>query len=197
MTRDSSQSHFCKISEFLMNKPSSFAQKEMRIFCFNDDQDWGKFSIWLSSRGAGVTVSDSDSAPVPKFWNPSPAIFQIWVFDSCSDSGYNQQSNLNWVMFYLRIHHTDSCYCRNWKVTPGPVFPKFLTSSPGSGSKGKTQNPARVDPGYPHPVPPLLSSFAMLHFKDQVSPTCVEADLRLCFHWGVSRGTIYWHLIVV
>jgi len=42
-----------------------------------------------------------------------------------------------------------------------------------------------------------LSSCAMLHFEDQVFPTCVEADLRLCFHWGVSRGTIYWHLIVV
>ena len=31
--------------------------------------------------------------------------------------------------FYLRNDHTDSCYCRNWKVTPGPgpVFLKFLT----------------------------------------------------------------------
>jgi len=37
----------------------------------------------------------------------------------------------------------------------------------------------------------------MLHFKYQMSPTSVEADLRLCFHWGVSRGTIYWHLMVV
>jgi len=37
MTRDSSQSHFYKISEFLMDKPSSFAYKEMRIFCFSDD----------------------------------------------------------------------------------------------------------------------------------------------------------------
>ena len=41
-----------------------------------------------------------------------------------------------------------------------------------------------------------LSSCAMLHFKYQVYPTCVEAGLRLCFHSGVSRGTIYWHLIV-
>jgi len=32
-----------------------------------------------------------------------------------------------------------------------------------------------------------LSSRAMLNFKDQVSPTCIEEDLRLCFHWGVSR----------
>jgi len=33
-----------------------------------------------------------------------------------------------------------------------------------------------------------LSSRAMLHFKDQASPTCVKGDLRLCFHWGVSRA---------
>ena len=45
MTRDSSQSNFHKISEFLMDKPSSFAHKEMRNFCFSDDQDWGKFSV--------------------------------------------------------------------------------------------------------------------------------------------------------
>jgi len=32
MTRDSSQSHFYKIAEFLMDTPSSFAHKEMRIF---------------------------------------------------------------------------------------------------------------------------------------------------------------------
>ena len=32
--------------------------------------------------------------------------------------------------FYLRNDHTDSCYCRNWKVTPGPVFLKFLTRGP-------------------------------------------------------------------
>jgi len=33
-----------------------------------------------------------------------------------------------------------------------------------------------------------LSSCAMLHFKDQVSTTCIKEDLRLCFHWGVSRA---------
>jgi len=33
-----------------------------------------------------------------------------------------------------------------------------------------------------------LSGRAMLHFKDQVSLTCTEADLRLCFNWRVSRA---------
>jgi len=45
-----------------------------------------------------------------------------------------------------------------------------------------------------------LSSCAMLHFKDQVSPTCEEGDLRLFFHWGVSReqyiDTLSWFNVV-
>jgi len=45
MTRDSSQSHFYKIPEPLMNKLSSFAHKGMSIFYFSDDQDWRKFSV--------------------------------------------------------------------------------------------------------------------------------------------------------
>jgi len=47
---------------------------------------------------------------------------------------------------------------------------------------------------------PLLSGCAMLHFKGQVSPPCVEVDLRLCFHWGVSRAqyidTLSWFNVV-
>jgi len=33
-----------------MDKPSSFARKEMSILYFSDDQDWRKFSVFLSSR---------------------------------------------------------------------------------------------------------------------------------------------------
>jgi len=33
-----------------------------------------------------------------------------------------------------------------------------------------------------------LSSRSMLHFKDQMSPTCTEVDLRLFFDWRVSRA---------
>jgi len=44
MIRDSSQSHSHKISEFLMDKPSSFAIKEISNFCISDDEDWRKFS---------------------------------------------------------------------------------------------------------------------------------------------------------
>jgi len=67
-----------------------------------------------------VTFSDSDSAPVPKFLKPGPdpvpAIFQIWESDSCSDSDCNHRSNRNLPVFSLKNYHTDSCYCRNWKV---------------------------------------------------------------------------------
>jgi len=45
MTRDSSQSYFYKIYEFLMDKPTSFARKKMSNFCFSDDQDWRKLSV--------------------------------------------------------------------------------------------------------------------------------------------------------
>jgi len=45
MTRDSSQSPFYKTSEFLMGKSSSFAHKEISIFCFSDNQGWQKFSV--------------------------------------------------------------------------------------------------------------------------------------------------------
>jgi len=47
MTRDSIQSHFYKVSEFLIDKLTSCALKEMNIFCFSNDQDWRKFSVLL------------------------------------------------------------------------------------------------------------------------------------------------------
>jgi len=43
MTRE--KSHFHKISEFLMDKSSSFAHKELSFSCFSDDQDWRNFSV--------------------------------------------------------------------------------------------------------------------------------------------------------
>jgi len=44
MTRDSSQSHFCKISEPLIDKPSLFPYKEMIIIWSSNDQHWCNFS---------------------------------------------------------------------------------------------------------------------------------------------------------
>ena len=55
--------------------------------------------LWWQPEVTGVTFSDSDSAPVPKFFNPGPAIFQIWESDSCSDCGYRHRSNRNLPRF--------------------------------------------------------------------------------------------------
>jgi len=48
-------------------------------------------------------------------------------------------ATLIYPCFYLRNDHTNSCHCRNWKVTPDPdpVFPKFLTPGPDLGLKEK------------------------------------------------------------
>ena len=76
---------------------------------------------------------------IPKFLNPSPgpAIFLLWQSDSCQTPATIINPTLIDPCFYLRNDHTDSCYCRNWKVTPdpGPVFPKFLTPDPGPKEK--------------------------------------------------------------
>jgi len=45
MTSDRSQSYFYKIYEPLMDKPSLFAHDEMSIFCFSNDENWGKYSV--------------------------------------------------------------------------------------------------------------------------------------------------------
>ena len=52
-----------------------------------------------------------------KFENPTPVQTPTTIINPI----------LTYPCFYLRNDHTDSCYCRNWKMTPGPgpVFPNF------------------------------------------------------------------------
>ena len=102
------------------------------------------YLVWYQPEVAGVTFSDSDSAPVLKFWNPrpdpGPAILQIWESDTCSDSGCSHQSNLNLSMFLLKkLPNRLLLLPKLKKVTPipGPVFPKFLTPVPDPGPKEK------------------------------------------------------------
>jgi len=87
-------------------------------------------------------VSFSDSAPVPKFLNPGPSIFQIWESDSCSESGYNHQSNLNLPIFLLKKWQHRLLLLPKLKNDSGPFFPKFLTPVQ-IRSEGKTQNPQK------------------------------------------------------
>ena len=62
-----------------------------------------------------------------KFENPSPVQTPATIIDP----------TVIYPCFYLRNDHTDSCYCRNGKVTPGPgpVFHMFLTPDPGPKEK--------------------------------------------------------------
>ena len=62
-----------------------------------------------------------------KFENPTPVRTPATIIDA----------TVIYPCFYLRNNHTDSCYCRNWKLTLGPVFPKFLTPGldPGPNEK--------------------------------------------------------------
>jgi len=70
----------------------------------------------IGQKTAGVTFSDFDSAPVPKFLIPAPKMFQIWESDSCLNTG-NHRCNRNSAMLlikqrYLYKDHADSCYFR-------------------------------------------------------------------------------------
>jgi len=107
----------------------------------------------------GVTFEDSDSAPVPKFLNPGPAILQIWESDSCSDSGYNHRSKRNLPMFLPEKWPQQTpatAEMGKWLRLRIRFFTNFWLRC-GSGSERKTQNPAGVDSGNPDPVPPLTT----------------------------------------
>jgi len=89
----------------------------------------------LKSEVVGVTFSDFDFAPVPKFLNPDLAIFQFENPTHVQTPATIIDPTVTYPCFYLRNEHTDSYYCRNWKVTP--VFPKFLTPGPHPCPKEK------------------------------------------------------------
>jgi len=104
---------------------------------------------------AGVTFSDSDSVPVPKFFNP--AFLQISESDFCSDSGYNHWSNHNLPMFLPKKWPHRLLLLPKWKSDSGSGFgfSQIFESGSGSGSERETQNPVGIDSGNPDPVPPL------------------------------------------
>jgi len=81
-----------------------------------------------------------------KFENPTPARTPAAIIDPTAI----------YPCFYLRNDRTDSCCCRNGKVTPdpGPVFHRFLDPAPGP--KEKHRNPSESIPAPSYPWPPLL-----------------------------------------
>jgi len=68
-----------------------------------------------------VTFSDSDSPPVPTSLNPGPGP-EIFKFENPTPVQTPAASDPTEIFpcFYQRNDHAGSCYCRNWKVTPGP-----------------------------------------------------------------------------
>jgi len=62
-----------------------------------------------------------------KFENPTPVQTPNTIIDQ----------TVIYQCFHLRNDHTNSCYCRHWKVTPDPVpaFHRFLTLDPGPKEK--------------------------------------------------------------
>ena len=107
--------------------------------------------------------------PESLFQTPTPLLFQnfwirVWLFFKFENPTPDQNpvTIIDPIVIYssicLRNDHTDSCYCRNGKVTsdPGPGFSQIFDSESGSGHERKTQNPAGVESGTPDPVPPLF-----------------------------------------
>jgi len=88
--------------------------------------------------------------------------------------------------FYLRNGHTDSCYCRNWKVTPdpGPVFHKFLTVCSDPCPTEKTQNPAiRYDLWRKATCDPFFWRENLENYRCQSKfLTCEISDFTPCTH---------------
>jgi len=65
--------------------------------------------------GDGVTLSDSDSAALPKFLNPVPGP-EMFKFDNptpVQTPAAIIDSTVIYPCFHLRNDHTDSCYCQN------------------------------------------------------------------------------------
>ena len=98
-----------------------------------------KFKVQVQglSNVTGVTFSDSDSTPVPKFLIPAPAILQVWESNSSSESGYNHWSNHILLMFLPKKWLHRLLLLPRWKSDSGSGsgFHQFL--SPDPDPKGK------------------------------------------------------------
>ena len=142
--------------------------------------------ISFSSEVAGVTFSDSDSAPDPKFLNPDPgpAIFQIWESDSCSASGYNHRSNRKLPKFLLNKWPHRLLLLPKGKSDSGSgsVFSQIFDS--GSWSEWKTQNPAGVDSGNPDPVPSLV----LILYCRPFCQFCMKVITTVVWTWWRHHG---------
>ena len=93
--------------------------------------------ILVQPEVAGVTFSDTDSAPVSNFESGSAYFSNLRIRLLLQTPATIIILTVIYPCSYLRNDHTDSCQCRNGKVTPdpGPVFHKFLTPVPSPNEK--------------------------------------------------------------
>jgi len=78
---------------------------------------------------AGVTFSDSDYAPVPKFLNPGPEIFKFENPIPVPTQATIDATEIQQCLNLSSDIYKDSCYCRKWKMTPDPGA--FFSQNPG------------------------------------------------------------------
>ena len=115
------RAHHCSVQNSLWNIWTAHSQYQERLQLFvpatHSSLHWSHNKLFPS---VSEVATFWDSAPIPKFLNPGPAIFQIWE----SDSGHNHRSNRNLPMFLLKKgpHRllllpklkSDSCVKRNF-----------------------------------------------------------------------------------
>jgi len=131
--------------------------------------------------------------PKSLFQTPTPLLFQkFWIrirvrvrkfFNIEKTTPVQTPATIDatgkYQWFYLRNDHADSCYCRNWKVTPnlGSVFQQIVTPNPGSKEKWRT--------GTSEPWPLLVIAFLCSRL-----PSLDACHSTLHHVW--SRGKCIW-----
>jgi len=126
-----------------MDKPSSFAHKEISIFCFSDDQDWRKFSVlpdW--QRWADWEIFQSDSSPDPIKLNPIPSWSANFWKSSVRSSTDPPMQNHVFLFCLMKQKHYWSyfAFSQIWlvevKIVPGvPVRHEAKHTQPFGDSK--------------------------------------------------------------
>ena len=117
--------------------------------------------------------------------NTSDSVTRVMIFGDSDSTHVEKNGDSTRVTFFTEPLESQSV------TRVRAIFTKFLSSWPTNPVRFQTKKwafVASVMIKIGGNFLSCLSSRAMLHFKDQISPTCIEGDLRLYFHWGVSRA---------
>jgi len=150
--------------------PRPFPQPAVLHFCAARPPSFLS-SVQSASRGGRSNFLGLWLRSCSKIFESRSGNFQIWESYSCSDSGYNHRSYLNFLMFLLKKWPHRLLLLPRLKIDSGSGsgFCQIFDS----GSERKTQNPVEVDCGTPDPVPPLPASPPKIHFfYSETWPSC-------------------------